>query len=54
MTRSGGRARPHPSKLVGKRRELKVKHDWKMLIILFMIGVIGCLVGAYVGMNYPD
>ncbi len=46
-------ASPHQSKLIHKRRKLKVKHDWKMLLLLLVIAILGCLIGAYVGFNYP-
>jgi uncharacterized membrane protein YfcA len=41
------------SKLI-RKRELKIKHDWKVLVILFIVAVIGCVIGTYVGLNYPD
>ena len=54
MTGLTRRASLHHSKLIHERRELKIKHDWRMLLILLIIAIIGCLLGAYVGLNYPD
>lgn len=41
-------------RLARKPRVLKIKHDWKMLVVIFIISIIGCIIGAYVGLNYPD
>jgi uncharacterized membrane protein YfcA len=53
MIRSGKRALLHQSKLI-RKHELKIRHDWKILVIIFIIAVLGCFIGTYVGLNYPD
>ena len=54
MIRSARRASYRNSKLFRKRGELKIKHDWKILAIIFIIALLGSLIGLYVGLNYPD
>jgi uncharacterized membrane protein YfcA len=54
MNPSSRNASLRHSTLIRKRRELKVQHDWKMLLFLFLLAVLGCLIGAYIGFNYPD
>jgi uncharacterized membrane protein YfcA len=54
MKRSRSSVSLRHSKLIRKRRELTIKHDWKMLLLLIIIAIIGCLLGAYLGLNYHD